>query len=458
MKHFDRIRTLALTALWILCGASLAAQPAQEPVFDSHFEDATLRLDYVFCGDATRQEVYFQQAARIPAWAGRRHHLDQPLLQGNGQVILRSAADGRTLYVNSFSTLFQEWQCTPEAAQLQRAFENCFLVPFPKEKVEVEVRLYDNRRQVTCSMKHAVDPADILIRDKQDNGNPRRTLQKGGSLAKAIDVVIVSDGYAAEDYVKFFADAQRACDALLSHRPLSDYAGRFNFRAVFTPSLQGGVSVPRDKNWVENALESHFDTFYIPRYLTTSAMQKVYDAIGTVPFEHIIVLVNTPVYGGGGIFNSVTIMGSGHPTFREVLVHEFGHAFGGLADEYFYAGDESDQYPLDVEPWEPNISTRVDFAGKWADMLPAGIAVPTPLDDVERENDVRKIWKTLSPDQKASLNGKLGVYEGAGYRIKGIYRPAQECRMRMNECEEFCPVCSRAIVRMIGYYTDAGAK
>jgi hypothetical protein len=131
------------------------------------------------------------------------------------------------------------------------------------------------------------------------------------------------------------------------------------------------------------------------------------------------VLANTPVYGGGGIFNSVTIMGSDHPTFNEVLVHEFGHAFGGLADEYFYLTEESDQYPLDVEPWEPNITTRVDFASKWEDMLPDG----------------------------------AGLFEGAGYREKGIFRPAPDCRMRTNRCEGFCPVCSRAIVQMIEYYT-----
>ena len=447
---------LFFAALLSWTGLSAQTQPDKPagPDFDTFFEDATLRLDYVFCGDATHQEVFFQQACRTPEWAGRRQHLDAVLLRGNGQVVVRRASDAKVLYVNSFSTLFQEWQCTEEAMHLQRAFENCFLVPFPREKVEVEILLYDTRGQVCCSMRHGVDPADILIRARSDNGFPRRTLQRGGALSEAIDIVIVSDGYAADEYVKFFADAERARAALMRHKPFSDHASRFSIRAVFAPSLQSGVSVPHDGAWRETSLDSHFDTFYTTRYLTTSAMQKVYDAIGTVPFEHIIVLVNTPVYGGGGIFNSVTIMGSDHPTFNEVLVHEFGHAFGGLADEYFYVGDESDQYPLDVEPWEPNISTRVDFASKWADMLPADIAFPTPLDEVERDNDVRRIWKTLTPDQKASLNSKLGVYEGAGYRVKGIYRPVQECRMRMNECEEFCPVCSRAIVRMIAYYTE----
>ena len=446
------MKRLGFLLLVTAVATAFTAVPAGEVDFAAHFENATLRLDYVFCGDATHQDVYFQQACRTEEWAGRRHHLAEPLLRGNGQVIVRSAADGKVLYVNSFSTLFQEWQCTPEAEQVQRAFENCFQIPFPREKVEVEIRLYDTRGEVCGSMRPGIDPADILIRRRSDNGYPRRTLQRGGDLSEAIDIVIVSDGYAEQDYVKFFADAERARAALMGHKPFSDYAGRFSIRAVFAPSLQSGVSVPHDGNWLETSLDSHFDTFSTTRYLTTSAMQKVYDAIGTVPFEHVIVLVNTPVYGGGGIFNNVTIMGSDHPTFKEVLVHEFGHAFGGLADEYFYAGDESEQYPLDIEPWEPNISTLVDFGKKWQDMLPAGLAIPTPVDELEKQ-DVRKIWKTLSPEQKSSLNLKVGVYEGAGYRTKGIYRPVQECRMRINECEEFCPVCSRAIVRMIDYYT-----
>ena len=404
--------------LMLILTLPIALGATAQTDFDTYFEDATLRLDYVFCGDAEHQAVYFQQACRSSAWAGRRQHLTEPLLKGNGQIIVRSK-DGQIRYVNSFSTLFQEWKATPEATRHQRAFENCFQVPFPKETVEVEILLYDLRGAVSCSMRHTVDPADILIRRQQDNAYPRRTLQNGGDIAEAIDIVIVGDGYAAQDYVKFFADAERARVALMQHKPFSDYADRFSFRAVLAPSQQSGTSVPHDQQWLNTAFESHFDTFYSTRYLTTSSMQRIYDAVGTVPFEHLIVLVNTPVYGGGGIFNSVTIMGSDHPTFKPVLVHEFGHAFGGLADEYFYLTEESDQYPLDVEPWEPNITTQVDFASKWEDLL----------------------------------SEEVGLHEGAGYRAKGIYRPTPDCRMRTNQCEGFCPVCSRAIVRMIEYYT-----
>ena len=445
-----RLSTLVLA---FLGGLSLTLSAAgTEAGFDARFDGGTLRLDYVFCGDATRQEVYFLQAYRTSEWAGRRHHLTEPLLTGNGQIRLLDPQTGETLYANSFSTLFQEWQSTPEAAQLQRAFENCFQVPFPREKVEVELSLYDTHGQTCATLRHSVDPSDILIRQRQDNAFPRRELQRGGGIAEAIDVVIVSDGYGADDYVKFFADAGRAREALMRHEPFRSHAGRFNIRAVFAPSAQSGVSVPHDGDWRNTAFDSHFDTFYSTRYLTTSAMRRIYDALGTVPFEHVIVLVNTPVYGGGGIYNSLTIMGSDHPTFDVVIVPEFGHAFGGLADEYFYLTEESEQYPLDVEPWEPNITTLVDFSRKWEDMLPAGVPVPTPLDSLERQ-DVRRIWKDLTPDQKAVLNMGLGVYEGAGYRSKDVYRPVQECRMKINECEEFCPVCSRAIERMIDYYS-----
>ena len=267
-------------------------------------------------------------------------------------------------------------------------------------------------------------------------------------------MVIVGDGYAPQDYVKFFADAERACAALMKHEPFRDHAGRFNIRAVLPPSLQSGVSVPHAGRWKDTAFDSHFDTFYSTRYLTTSSMRRIYDALGTVPFEHLIVLVNTPIYGGGGIFNSVTVMGSDHPTFDQVIVHEFGHAFGGLADEYFYPSEESGQYPLDVEPWEPNITTLTDFGSKWEDLLAPGVAIPTALDSLGSGTDVRRIWHRLTPEQKASLNLKIGVYEGAGYRSRGVYRPVQECRMKINECEEFCPVCSRAIVRMIEYYCE----
>ena len=437
---------LAFAALFL----TLQALPAQD--FDKDFENATLRLDYVFCGDNAHQAIYFQQALRTSEWAGRRTNLSEPLLGGNGQIRVLDPETGESLYANSFSTLFQEWQVEEEATRVQRAFENCFQVPFPKRPVDIEVFLTDTHQRRSSYLKHRIDPADILIRKVADNGNSTAVLWQGGPLEETIDIVVVSDGYTASEKAKFYADAERVGTALFRHEPFASYRDKFSIRAVFVPSKDSGTSVPRQGQWARTPLDTHFDTFYSDRYLTTSAQQKVYDAIGTVPFEHIVVMVNTAKYGGGGIYNSLTIMNSDHPTFNAVMVHEFGHAFGGLADEYAYGEQVETPYPADTEPWEPNITTMHDFASKWQDMLPSGTPVPTPLDELDKQ-DVRRIWNTFTPEQKSLLNLKLGVFEGAGYMTKGVYRPVQECRMRINECEEFCPVCTRAIIRMIEYYT-----
>ena len=440
-------RILLTLAALAAVGAGLRAQD-----FDRDFENATLRLDYVFCGDHAHQAIYFQQALKTSEWAGRRNNLSEPLLEGNGQIRVLDPETGKCLYANSFSTLFQEWQVTEEAQHLQKAFENCFQVPYPKRPVDIEVFLVDTHRQRSSYLKHRIDPADILIRQLAGNGNASAVICQGGPLDETIDIVVVSEGYDATEKAKFFRDAERVGTALFHHEPFASRRSKFSIRAVFAPSEESGVSVPRQGDWKLTVADSHFDTFYTDRYLTTSAQQKVYDLIGTVPFEHIVVLVNTGIYGGGGIYNSLTIMNSDHPTFVPVMVHEFGHAFGGLADEYAYGDQVDTQYPADTEPWEPNITTMHDFASKWADMLPAGTPVPTPLDDLDKQ-DVRRIWNTFTKEQKELLNLKLGVYEGAGYQLHGVYRPVQECRMRMNECEEFCPVCARAIIRMIEYYT-----
>lgn len=436
--------------IWILA-ACCWSLPAQE--FEKFFTDSTLRLDYVFCGDATHQAIYLQDMHKTGKWAGRRNNLEEPILKGNGQIRVKEPSTGKTLYVNSFSTLFQEWQSYPEAKQVQKAFENCFQVPFPKESVVVEVTLSDVYGRETARMSHPVNPRDILIRRTEPGKALCETLQEGESLPSAIDIVLLAEGYTAAEEEKFFADAARAQAALMAHEPFTGHASAFSIRAVFLPSKDSGPSVPRLGAWHNTLVDSQFDTFYIDRYLTSSAQVKIYDALGTVPFEHIIVLVNTPIYGGGGIFNSLTIMGSDHSTFPAVLVHEFGHAFGGLGDEYFYDDMSESMYPAGVEPWEPNLTTLTDFASKWQDLVPAGTPVPTPVDAIETQADVRRIWKTLAPEQKARLNHAVGIYEGGGYQSKGVYRPVQECRMKINECEDFCPVCTRALERMITFYT-----
>ena len=420
--------------LFLLCLIAVASTRAQ--VFADHFADKTLRVDYIFNGNASGQAICLDGLSALPTWAGRKHHLAELPLQGNGQIVMRNAASGKTIYTTSFSSLFQEWLETDEARNVTKGFENTFLLPYPLQPVEIEITLLDPRCNVRASMKHIVHPNDVLIEQKGNSHiTPHKYLLHNDSPEKCIDVAILAEGYTLQEIQTFYEDADIACKSIFDHEPFKSMKKRFNVVAVASPSTDSGVSVPRLNEWKHTAFGSHFSTFYSDRYLTTSRVKAIHDALAGIPYEHIIILANTEEYGGGGIYNSYTLTTAHHPMFRPVVVHEFGHSFGGLADEYFYDNDVmTDTYPLDIEPWEQNISTQVDFAAKWKNMLSENTPVPTPAE--------------------VSENYPTGVYEGGGYSAKGIFRPAENCRMRTNEYPAFCPVCQRALRRIIEFYTE----
>ena len=447
--------------------------------FDKDFEDRTLRLDYIFAGDNRTQDIYFQQAYSTSRWAGRRTRMDETLLRGNGQITVREHGSDRLLYVHTFSTLFQEWQATEEATTVRKAFEASCNVPFPRQKVDVTVTLTDFHGQPTAQLTHTIDPTDILIRPLGDNGIPYHYIWQGthggsarpsgptdrqgqrnflpsernagqeADIVSCIDLAILAEGYTEQQMGKFYDDCHRVVDALFAHEPFTSLKPYFNVVAVAAPSADAGPSVPHLNRWSRTPAQTHYDTFYSDRYLMSQDMHRIYDLLSGVPFEHIIVLVNSDTYGGGGIYNQLTVTTSDHYTFKQVLVHEFGHAYGGLGDEYFYDDAYESMYPSDTEPWEPNLTTLVDFQSKWADLLPQGTPVPTPPTTIPDYRNIR------SESDRQLLNAatqRVGVFEGGGYQSKGVYRPAQECRMKINEVEDFCPVCTRSLQRITSFH------
>jgi len=400
---------------------ALLATAAHAQSFTDYFEDATLRLDYIFAGNARSQHIFVDELSRMPVWYGRRQHLSELPLHGNGTITVCHHATGDTIYRHSFSTLFQEWQATSEAKTTNKAFQNVFLVPYPKDTVDITVRLFDAHMKPTATLQHQVVPTDILIKQKGQTTTPYEVLQQPQDSAKSIDIAFVAEGYTSEEMPLFLSDCHTAIEALFAHEPFTRYRQRFRIVAVKSASLQSGVSEPGNHLWRQTALGSHFDTFYSQRYLTTLQLKRLHDQLAGIPYEHIIILANTAHYGGGGIYNSYNLSYTRGKHFRPVVVHEFGHSFGGLGDEYEY-GEDDPYYFADTEPWEPNLTTLADFASKWKDMQTA--------------------------------DGKIGLYEGGGYQQKGVYRPCKNCRMRTNEEPDFCPVCQRALARLILFYTD----
>lgn len=417
--------------MMIVAIAATVAASAQS--FDAKFDDATLRLDYTFMGNATEQYIAIADLSSTPNWWGRRINLDTTPLKGNGDLTLRDSATGEVLYKTSFSSLFQEWITTPEALTVTKSFEFTLLVPKPKHSVVATLVLRDNTDKES-SHTFTIDPRDVLIRDDSKIAPlPYTYIHKGGDSKECIDVAIVAEGYTSEEMELFMEDAKITAEEILSYEPFKSHRDKFNFIAVASPSKDSNVSVPQQEAWRSTAVGSNFMTFYMARYLTSGNVYAMYDIVTNIPCEHFVILANTDTYGGGGIYNSYTLTTAHHRDFRPVVVHEFGHSFAGLGDEYFYdnADDNDNMHSLNHEPWEPNITTMVDFDSKWADMVAEGVEIPT----------------AVTPERTA--NYVVGAYEGGGYLSKGIFRPTDVCRMRNNTAERFCPVCERAIERVI---------
>lgn len=429
------IKSLKLSAWLVALSISLVAN-AQDK-FEQYFCDSTLRIDYILSGNLHSQSIALDGLSRMPGWWGKRQNLTHIPVHGAATITMRLAATGEVIYHHTFSTLFQEWLDLDDAKLSPKAFECVELVPMPRDSVTIEVKLFNNRQQVTASIKHSVSPRDCTIRRIGENDvAPYVVLNEPDDPERAINVAFVAEGYTQEQMQDYLADCRKGVEGLFSYEPYKSMRGRFRVTAVCTPSRHCGPSIPSEVVWHNTAIGSSFDTFGMARYLTTLRIKQMHDVMAGTPYEHIIAMVNTDRYGGGGIYNTLNLLMTKHKLFIEVLVHEFGHSFAGLADEYAYEGEEPNDYPLDVEPWAPNITTLVDFGSKWKSMLP--------------KNEIFVARHTSDDNLDTST---MGLYEGAGCVLKGVYRPCPNCMMRTLKVPVFCPVCTRTIQEIIDFYT-----
>jgi len=407
---------------------------AQKINYDDHFTGERLRIDFVFAGNAASQNVYLDGLKMESAWSGSRTSLVAPFDYGEYLLEVKSK-DGKLIYSAGFNNLFQEWRTTAEAAVTPRAFSGSCRIPFPKESVAVIVSEREKQtgkfRQIASFQ---IDPQDKLINREKENNYKTISLHHSGEPANKVDLLFIAEGYTAEQMEKFRADAQRFMKYLFETEPYKSRKNDFNIWAVESVSSEAGPDIPQQGIWKNTAAASNFYTFRLDRYLTAPDHKKVSSIASESPCDAMYVIVNTDKYGGGGIYNYYGLSMADHATASQVFVHEFGHSFAGLGDEY-YASEVAyeDFYNLKTEPWEPNLTTLVDFDRKWKKMIDKTTPVPTPND--------------------GKFNGVTGVFEGGGYMTKGIYRPALDCRMKSNTAPGFCEVCVKAIEDMIDYYT-----
>ena len=418
--------------LAILCILPLVPAQAQ---FERYFKPQTLCIRYLHSGDFNRQSYRLKDFVLQGQWAGSRQHLIDPFSYGRQKVEVCDAATDSLLYSCSFNSLFDEYRTTEAGrAGKRKSFREYVRIPLPI--VPVKIRFYSRNAQFVYERQWELqfEPGRTKVK-KILCKQPCRSLHVVAEPAKAYDILLVPEGYAVSDSAKWRKDAERCAEAILNCSPFKENAGRINIRALADYSQESGVSKDdagmRKK---KTLLGASFYTLGTERYLMVEDMWRLASVCGLMPYDHVLVICNTTKYGGGGIYNFHSTV-TDNRYFNYVCVHELGHGIAGLADEY-YTSEVAvrDYYPEGTEPPAPNITSLVNFDAKWRDMLDPEVPVPTPAEK-QYEDD-------------------LGVFEGAGYCAKGLYRPRRHCTMKEIKYDDFCPVCQRAFQRMFDHCCD----
>ena len=464
--------------------------------FDTHFEDATLRVDYYRSGDAETESISFDRALRQGVWAGPKTRLLDPFPYGRSIVRVFDTKTGEELFSKGFDSYFGEYRTTASAHEgRSRTFHESVLVPFPKHPVQVTI---DVRGPETVQLaRWIIDPEDIGIASEKAASalvfNHHVPAQPQGCL----DIAFLGEGYTSREVGVFMEDLERFADLMLDHEPYRSMKEAICIRGVVAPSSDTGCDEPTRGHWNRTVLGASFNALGSERYLLTEDNRVLRDIAANVPYDALIVMVNHERYGGGGIYNLFCTFTARNRWSSYLVLHEFGHSFAGLADEYYTSSVAyEDLHPFDSEPVAPNVTALLDPPGlKWRDLVEETTPLPTPwrkkeydrldlayqaereqrnkaIGEASRRGDIAEAALLESAAERLAdehgkrmkaflgvspMIGMVGAFEGAGYAANGLYRPTLDCLMFSRGIQPFCPVCRRAVAEMVQRYIDPPA-
>ncbi|MEJ2635560.1 MAG: M64 family metallopeptidase [Calditrichia bacterium] len=470
---------------YIILGLLVFCFVAQGQVdYNKYFTDQCLRIDYFHSGSQSEEFVVIDEMYRLPEWSGNPAGLIDTLNLGTYQVKVFDAATSALIYSTGFNTLFNEWQTTNEALHGgKKIMSETVRIPFPRREIQVDFLRRDDENHFTKKISTwIIDPASPNIRkENRAVGTTVYDIQNGGDYQHKADLAILAEGYTADEAKKFESDARRLSDILFGAEPFKKHRKDFNVYAVFKPSSGSGPDNPRLNEYHNTVLNSSFNTFGSQRYLMTFDNKDLQDMASAVPFDVVYILVNSKIYGGGGIYNLYACCVADNELSNYIFLHEFGHSFGGLGDEYYTSDVAYNEfYPENVEPWEPNLTVLLDPKKvKWSSFMDANTPVPTPWNKKEYDEENEKYSETFAelkgkpmsaPSKEIKkirsrhhdwienffnnhpYHNKVGVFEGAGYASNGIYRPSLDCIMFSARNVPFDPVCRAAIEKRIRFF------
>jgi hypothetical protein len=454
------------------------SQNNSNAVYNQYFSGETMRVDYFHTGTSTEEHFSPDRILYDGPWAGNQSVLLDELNRGLYFFKITDTLTNTLIYSRGFASVFGEWQSIGDPGW--GTYHESVRFPWPKLPVKLTIEKRDAKNNFVPVWSTLIDP-------KARNVNPSvlknsfRTFSylKNGKTANHVDIVILGDGYTETEMDKFHKDVSTLTDELFTVEPFKSRKADFNVSAVETPSATSGVNKPHPGIFNRTPLSMSYGAFDSERYALSYDNRTLRDVAASVPYDYMFILINERTYGGGGIFNLYSTVAADNKFSRYIFVHEFGHSFAALADEY-YTSDVSYQTPeITVEPWEPNVTALFDPANlKWKELVKPGTPFPTPWSKTEYDNfsyGIQKERRALRAanvpetemealferEKKTSLemfsdnkyNDATGAFEGGNYMQFGIYRSALDCIMFTRNKQEFCPACTKAISEVIDMYT-----
>jgi len=440
----------------------------------------TMRVDYYHSGNASQELFSLDRIVVEPlVWPGDlRKTVDETNL-GKYLFEVRDAATNRLVYSRGFASIYGEWETTDEAKSQNRTFHESFRFPAPQSNVQVILKKRDARNSFREVWSLIADPKDMFV----DDSHPAAPgalieFQKSGDPAKRVDFLILCDGYTAGERSKFERDGRRLLDILFATSPFKEHKSDFNVWGLCAPSGASGISRPSTGIHLNTPIGASYDAFGSERYILTYENRAVREIAQFAPYEFVEIVTNSRTYGGGGIFGLYGTVAADSAEAPYVFVHEFGHHFAGLADEYYTSPVAYTQPAERIEPWEPNVTAMLDPARlKWKDAVRANTPIPTPWLKAEYEEHSLayqqrrvKLRADRRPEEETEAlfresrefeiklfareqyGKQVGAFEGANYEAKGYYRPQVDCIM-FTRSADFCEVCRLAIERIIALYS-----
>lgn len=437
------MKIVALAVSFLLSCGSIqaddhsAATVIKEGSYDNWFTCETMRVDLFHTGDKDSEEYSLDEVVLEGPWPGTRTKLIDTLNRGQYMLSVYDVAEGTLIYSRGFSTLFNEWQTTEEAAKLRKTLSESVRFPKPKKPVYVAISVRDKKNVFQEIYRIEVDPDNHNVkREKRFAGLKVLDLHVPAEPHRTYDILILPDGYTEQEIEKLRSDARRVATNFLTTKPYDEMKDIVSFRALEVISRESGPDEPRKGIWRDTAFGASFNTFDSARYMMTTVNKEMREIAANAPYDALLIMVNTSRYGGGGIYNLYCTFAVDNEFSGYLVRHETGHSFGGLGDEYYTSQvSYTDFYPQGVEPWEPNITALLDPKHiKWGAFIAEGTPIPTPAEEQYRN--------------------VVGAFEGAGYVAKGLYRPSLDCLMFSKREMDFDPVCLAAMKELLLFYTE----